>query len=245
MRAKVAQENLIEAAGQPYTIVRSTQFFESRRAIADSATEAGVVRVPGASLQPIAAVDVAAAVTDVAVSDPINGVIEIAGPQAIKFPELMRAVLAADQDPRAVAGDEHARSFGPRDDHDPPGTTARARMIGVVPGHPEYNATAELTLGEHLPLAVARGQRRQRRLRSALSSGRRDAIRELARQAGLGLDQRLGVTVGTLSAGQRPATALVMALATSPALLLLDEYTANLDPWAAQRLRAVTALLSR
>ncbi|MDQ2875258.1 MAG: ATP-binding cassette domain-containing protein [Actinomycetota bacterium] len=119
---------------------------------------------------------------------------------------------------------------------------ARARMIGVVPDHPEYNTTAELTLEEHLSLAVARGQRR---LRSALSRGRRDEIRELARQAGLGLDQRLGVTVGTLSAGQRQATALVMALATSPALLLLDEYTANLDPWAAQRLRAVTALLSR
>lgn len=112
MRAKVAQENLIEAAGQPYTIVRSTQFFEFLRAIADSATEGGVVRVPTASLQPIAAADVAAAVTDVAVSDPVNGIIEIAGPEAIKFPELIRAVLAADKDPRTVLGDEHARYFG-------------------------------------------------------------------------------------------------------------------------------------
>ncbi|MDT0347445.1 SDR family oxidoreductase [Streptomyces litchfieldiae] len=112
MRAKVAQENLIQAAGQPYTVVRSTQFFEFLRAIADSATEGGVVRVPTANLQPIAAVDVAAAVTDVAVSDPVNGIIEIAGPETIAFPELMRAVLAADKDPRTVVGDERARYFG-------------------------------------------------------------------------------------------------------------------------------------
>jgi uncharacterized protein YbjT (DUF2867 family) len=112
MRAKIAQEELIEAAGQPYTIVRSTQFFEFMRAIADSATEGGTVRVPTANLQPIAAEDVAAAVTEVAVSDPINGVIEIAGPEKIKFPDLMRRVLAADSDPRTVVADEHARYFG-------------------------------------------------------------------------------------------------------------------------------------
>jgi uncharacterized protein YbjT (DUF2867 family) len=112
MRAKIAQEELIEAAGQPYTIVRSTQFFEFMRAIADSATEGGTVRVPNANLQPIAAEDVAAAVTEVAVSDPINGVIEIAGPEKIKFADLMGRVLAADSDPRTVAADEHARYFG-------------------------------------------------------------------------------------------------------------------------------------
>ena len=112
MRAKVAQEELIKRAGQPYTIVRSTQFFEFMRATADSATDGDTVRVPSANLQPIAARDVATALTEVALSDPVNGVIEIAGPEKIKFPEVMRALLAADGDPRKVVGEEHARYFG-------------------------------------------------------------------------------------------------------------------------------------
>jgi uncharacterized protein YbjT (DUF2867 family) len=112
MRAKVAQEELIRGSGLPYTIVRSTQFFEFMRATADAATDGGIVRVPSADLQPIAAKDVAAAVAEVAVSDPANGVIEIAGPEKLKFPELIRALLAADKDPREVVGDEHARYFG-------------------------------------------------------------------------------------------------------------------------------------
>ncbi len=112
MRAKLAQEELIKTAGQPYTIVRSTQFFEFMRATANSATDGDTVRVPLANLQPIAAKDVAAAVTEVAVSDPVNGVIEIAGPEQIKFPELIRGVLAADNDPRNVVGEGHARYFG-------------------------------------------------------------------------------------------------------------------------------------
>ena len=112
MRAKLAQEELIKRAGQQYTIVRSTQFFEFMRAAADSATDGDTVHVPAANLQPIAAKDVAAAVTEVAVSDPVNGVIEIAGPEKIKFPELIRGVLAADNDPRKVVGEEHARYFG-------------------------------------------------------------------------------------------------------------------------------------
>lgn len=126
MRAKVAQEHLIEAAGQPYTIVRSTQFFEFMRAIADSATENGVVRVPTANLQPIASVDVAAAVTDAALSDPVNTMIEIAGPEPIPFPDLMRGVLTAAHDPRTVVGEEHARYFGTEltDDSITPGPDA-------------------------------------------------------------------------------------------------------------------------
>jgi uncharacterized protein YbjT (DUF2867 family) len=112
MRAKVAQEELITGSGLPYTIVRSTQFFEFMRATADSATDGDTVHVPSANLQPIAAKDVAAAVTEVALSDPVNRVIEIAGPERIKFPELIRRVLAADNDPRKVVGEEHARYFG-------------------------------------------------------------------------------------------------------------------------------------
>jgi uncharacterized protein YbjT (DUF2867 family) len=112
MRAKVAQEELIKRSGQPYTIVRSTQFFEFLRATADAATRGDIVRVPSATLQPIAARDVAAAVTEVALSDPIDGIVEIAGPEKIKFPKLIRALLAADQDPRKVAGSKDARYFG-------------------------------------------------------------------------------------------------------------------------------------
>jgi uncharacterized protein YbjT (DUF2867 family) len=112
MRAKLAQERLIEAAGLPYTIVRATQFFEFLRGIADSATDGNTVRLPSAHVQPIAAQDVADAVTDVAVSDPVNGVIEIAGPAAIGLADLVRDVLAADNDPRTVVGDEHAHYFG-------------------------------------------------------------------------------------------------------------------------------------
>jgi uncharacterized protein YbjT (DUF2867 family) len=112
MRAKLAQEELIEGAGQPYTIVRSTQFMEFMRAAADSGTKGDTVRVPAANIQPIASADVAAAVTDAAVSDPINGIIEIGGPEKIKFPELIREVFAADKDPRQVVSDEHARYFG-------------------------------------------------------------------------------------------------------------------------------------
>lgn len=112
MRAKLAQEELIEGAGQPYTIVRSTQFFEFLRATADSATEGTTVHVPDANLQPIAAEDVAAAVTEFAVADPINGFVEIAGPEKIKFADLIRGVLTADNDPRTVVAEEHARYFG-------------------------------------------------------------------------------------------------------------------------------------
>lgn len=112
MRAKLAQEKVIEEAGQPYTIVRSTQFFEFLRSIADAGTDGDTVLVPTATLQPIAAVDVAAAVTDAALADPVNGYFEIAGPAKIGFDTLIRDVLTADHDPRTVVGDEHARYFG-------------------------------------------------------------------------------------------------------------------------------------
>jgi uncharacterized protein YbjT (DUF2867 family) len=112
MRAKIAQEEVIEGAGQPYTIIRSTQFFEFLRATADAATEGTIVRVPNANLQPIAAVDVAAAVTEVALADPLNGIMEIAGPEKIKFAVLVRDVLAADKDLRTVVAEDRARYFG-------------------------------------------------------------------------------------------------------------------------------------
>jgi len=112
LRAKVRQEQLIRAGGVPYTIIRSTQFFEFMRGIADAATEGDTVRVPSGKMRPIAAVDVAAAVADVALAAPRNGTIEIAGPEVISMEELMREVLASDHDPRTVVADPHARYFG-------------------------------------------------------------------------------------------------------------------------------------
>jgi putative ABC transport system ATP-binding protein len=120
--------------------------------------------------------------------------------------------------------------------------SARARAIGVVSDHPEFNTASALTVEEHLALALSRGARR---LRPALSVKRKGEIRVLVRKAGLGLDRRLSTPVGALSAGQRQAVALLMALATHPALLLLDEYTANLDPWTAERLRSATRALTQ
>ena len=112
LRAKVAQEQVIEQADVPYTIVRSTQFFEFLRGIADAATEGNVVRVTPAKFQPIAADDVAAFVTDAVIAEPINGRIEIAGPDAVGLDELVRTVFDADGDTRSVVADEHARYFG-------------------------------------------------------------------------------------------------------------------------------------
>src|SRR5438093_5464660 len=112
LRAKVAQENLIKASKVPFTIVRSTQFFEFVKAIAQSATEGQTVRLSPGMMQPIAADDVAAAVTDVAVAEPLNGTIEIAGPEPIRMDEFVRRFLSATGDARKVTEDVHAQYFG-------------------------------------------------------------------------------------------------------------------------------------
>lgn len=111
-RAKVAQEKLINESGIPYSIVRATQFFEFAKSIADSATEANKVRVAPVLFQPIAADDVASAVAGVALHPPLNGTMEIAGPEKFRFDELIRQDLKASNDPREVIADPHARYFG-------------------------------------------------------------------------------------------------------------------------------------
>jgi uncharacterized protein YbjT (DUF2867 family) len=111
LRAKVAQEMLIEAAGVPYTIVRATQFFEFLGAIAGLATAGDTVRLPSALFQPVAADDVAATLTDVALRPPVNGTIELAGPEPTPMADLVRRYLADTDDPRTVTGDPHARYF--------------------------------------------------------------------------------------------------------------------------------------
>jgi uncharacterized protein YbjT (DUF2867 family) len=112
LRAKVAQENLIKASGIPFTIVRSTQFFEFAKGIIQSATEGQTVRLSPARFQPIAADDVAAALTGLALAEPSNNTIEIAGPEPIRMDEFARRFLSATRDPRKVTTDAHAIYYG-------------------------------------------------------------------------------------------------------------------------------------
>jgi uncharacterized protein YbjT (DUF2867 family) len=112
LRAKLVQETLIKAAKVPYTILRSTQFFEFAGAIAQAATAGPTVRLSPALFQPIASDDVAAALAEVAVGAPVNGTIEVAGPEKISMDELVRRFLNAKKDPRQVIADVHARYFG-------------------------------------------------------------------------------------------------------------------------------------
>ena len=111
-RAKVAQETLIRNSSIPYSIVRATQFFEFFKSIADEATDGNTVRIAPVLFQPIAADDVAKAVSRVAVSAPVNGIVQIAGPQQFRFDEFIRLGLRGRQDPRVVAADPQARYFG-------------------------------------------------------------------------------------------------------------------------------------
>src|SRR5918994_3718105 len=113
-RAKVAQEKLIKASGIPYTIIRSTQFLEFLRGIADSGTDGNVVRISPGLFQPIAADDVAAIVADVALAAPRNGIVEIAGPERAPVNEIIARYLKAVGDPRKVVRDPEARYFGGR-----------------------------------------------------------------------------------------------------------------------------------
>jgi uncharacterized protein YbjT (DUF2867 family) len=112
LRAKTAQEKLIKESSIPYSIVRATQFFEFVNAIADSATDGQRVRLPPVGFQPIAADDVASAVAGVATASPLNGIVEVGGPEQFRFDELIRMGLSARKDPREVIADPHARYFG-------------------------------------------------------------------------------------------------------------------------------------
>jgi uncharacterized protein YbjT (DUF2867 family) len=115
MRAKVAQETLIEASGLPYTIVRATQFIEFAEMIVASLTDGDVVRVPDARIQPIAATEVAAHVARAAVGSPV-GIVELGGPDKITFAELANTVLARRGEQRTVVVDPGATYFGARVD---------------------------------------------------------------------------------------------------------------------------------
>lgn len=127
MRAKVAQEKLIKESGVPYSIVHSTQFFEFLNGIAEAATDGETVRLSPAYFQPISADDVVNAMADIATGEPINGMIEIAGPAKFRIAELIQQYMNAKQDTRKIIVDGHARYFGTElnDESLVPGENAR------------------------------------------------------------------------------------------------------------------------
>ena len=112
MRAKIAQEKLIEQSSIPYSIVHATQFFEFLKGIADAATDGDTVRLAPVLIQPMAAEDVATEVAKVAVGAPLNGIVEVAGPDQFRLDEIVRRYLAARDDPRSVIADPNARYSG-------------------------------------------------------------------------------------------------------------------------------------
>jgi len=110
-RAKIAQEGLIKASSIPYSIVHATQFFEFVKNIAAAAADGNRVRLAPVLIQPMASDDVAKAVGKVAVGPPANGIVEVAGPEQFRLDDLIRLSLRAQNDPREVVADPHARYF--------------------------------------------------------------------------------------------------------------------------------------
>jgi uncharacterized protein YbjT (DUF2867 family) len=111
-RAKIAQEKLIRESGLPYTIVHSTQFFEFLGGIAAAAGQGDAIALSPAFVQPISSDDVAMAMADVTLGAPLNGIVEIAGPDRFRLADLVQQYLAVRKDPRTVHADVHARYFG-------------------------------------------------------------------------------------------------------------------------------------
>jgi len=111
-RAKIAQEALIKASSIPYSIVHATQFFEFIESIADAATDGRTVRLAPVLFQPMASDDVATAVGRIAVGAPVNGVIEVGGPEQFRFDAFIRHFLGSRNDPREVVADPEALYFG-------------------------------------------------------------------------------------------------------------------------------------
>jgi uncharacterized protein YbjT (DUF2867 family) len=112
LRAKIAQEQTAKAGSIPYTILRASQFFEFIGRIADSSADGDTIHLAPVFVQPESADDVAAALADIAVNDPVNGIVELGGPEEFRLDELARRVLRAKNDPRPVTADVHARYFG-------------------------------------------------------------------------------------------------------------------------------------
>jgi uncharacterized protein YbjT (DUF2867 family) len=112
LRAKRAQEGLIEAGEVPFTVLRATQFFEFLKAIADGATDGNTVHISPSKFQPVAADDVAATLADVATAQPKNGVVELAGPEASGMADFIQQFLSSIGDKREVTPDPGVKYFG-------------------------------------------------------------------------------------------------------------------------------------
>jgi len=112
LRAKLVQEYLIKASGTPYTILRSTQFFEFAARIAQSATIGNEVHISTGTVQPIASDETVAALTDIVINPPLNATVEVGGPVRMPMSEFIRYYLTATEDPRQLIADEHALYFG-------------------------------------------------------------------------------------------------------------------------------------
>ncbi|MDC7745602.1 MULTISPECIES: SDR family oxidoreductase [Rhizobium] len=128
MRAKMAQEQLIKSSGIPYTIVHSTQFHEFMAGIAQSGTSGQMVHLSPAYVQPIASDDVADVMAEVALAAPVNGTIEIGGPEKVRLTEIVTRLFKATNDPRQVVADPHARYFGVELEDNSLVTGAKARL---------------------------------------------------------------------------------------------------------------------
>lgn len=128
-RAKLAQEELIRQSGVPYTILRATQFMEFLAAIGQSSVVDGSIRLSPALIQPVAADDVAAALADVALAAPVNGIAQLAGPQQFPLEQVVRRALAAAGETRPIVVDAHAHYYGAALEHGSlvpaPGSQAR------------------------------------------------------------------------------------------------------------------------
>lgn len=127
-RGKLAQEAMVRASGIPFTILRSTQFFEFARGIAQAAGGGQMLRVPGVLVQPIAADDVVSALADVALGSPTNGIVEVAGPEPMRLDAFVRGFLSGAGDDRTVTADVNARYFGAVVDDRSLTPSANARM---------------------------------------------------------------------------------------------------------------------
>jgi uncharacterized protein YbjT (DUF2867 family) len=112
MRAKAAQENLIKSSSVPYTVLRATQFFEFLGAIAHGSSVGGIIRLPTAPMQPVAADEVAAALAEIATGSPENQMLELAGPESLSIAEFIQKFLTSSGDQRTVIADPSANYFG-------------------------------------------------------------------------------------------------------------------------------------
>ncbi|HUA16297.1 MAG TPA: SDR family oxidoreductase [Verrucomicrobiae bacterium] len=166
-RAKIAQEKLIGESSIPYSIVHATQFFEFLKGLADISMVGGKVHLPPVLFQPMAADDVASAVAMIAVGQPVNGIVEIGGPEQFRVDELVRQRLASLKDQREVIADPDARYAGAKLSERTllPGNNARLGKIRFEAW--QAQSAAQAPSGHPQPSAVAAGTEKETRKKAS------------------------------------------------------------------------------